>query len=43
MTALAMTPEELQARARRTRLLALAHVALALAFLVGFFWAQVHR
>ena len=38
-----MTPDELQARARRTRWLALAHVALALAFLAGFFWAQIHR
>jgi len=32
-----------EARRRRTVLLALAHAALAVGFLVAFVWVQIHR
>jgi hypothetical protein len=38
-----MTPDERSARARRNRVLALVHVALALGVLALFVWAQSHR
>ena len=38
-----MTPDELARRARRTRVLVLVHVALALVILAAFVWAQSHR
>lgn len=40
MTAVAITPDQ---RARRNRVLALVHVALALAILAAFVWLQGHR
>ena len=31
------------AKARKTKILALVHVALAVLILAGFVWAQIHR